>query len=91
MYAYRRDAYNNALANVLPGSIILHKYKVHIGGEQGNNIEPCDLLCGNKMIHIKRNGGSRLLSHLFNQAHVACQMWMDNKSRNKLKGTLRKD
>lgn len=85
------DAYNDALKEALHGSIMLHKYKVPIGGGQGNNIEPCDLLWGNKMIHIKRNGGSSLLSHLFNQAYVSCQMWMDNKSRNKLKEKLEAD
>ena len=85
------DAYNDALKGALHGSIMLHKYKVPIGGGQGNNIEPCDLLWGNKMIHIKRNGGSSLLSHLFNQAYVSCQMWMDNKSRNKLKEKLEAD
>lgn len=91
-YAHRdEDAYNEALRDALLGSIMLHKYKIPIGGGQGNNIEPCDLLWDNKMIHIKRNGGSSLLSHLFNQAHVSCQMWMDSKSRNKLKSQLQQN
>ena len=85
------DAYNEALRNTLQDSIMLHKYKIPIGGGQGNNIEPCDILWNNKMIHIKKNGGSSLLSHLFNQAYVSCQMWMDNKSRKKLKEKLEEE
>jgi len=82
------DAYNSALSMSLPKAIMLHKYKVPIGGGQGNNIEPCDVLYGNKMIHIKHNGGSSMLSHLFNQALVSSQMWLDSESRNILKGKL---
>lgn len=83
------DDYNEALSENLKESILLHTYKISVGGGQGNNIEPCDVLWKNKLIHIKRNGGSSVLSHLFNQALVSCQMWLDTKSRNQLKEKLR--
>ncbi|MDE7406387.1 MAG: TIGR04141 family sporadically distributed protein [Clostridiales bacterium] len=85
------DHYNEDLCSSFPDAILLHKYKVPIGGGQGNNIEPCDVLHGNKMIHIKHNGGSSMLSHLFNQALVSSQMWLDNESRNILKDKLAND
>ena len=79
------DDYNNDLCDFLSGSHLLHTYKVSIGGGQGNNIEPCDLLWNNKMIHVKKNGGSSVLSHLFNQALVAGQAWLDNGFRSQLR------
>ena len=81
------DAYNDALVNKLDNSLLLHKYKITTGG-QGNNIEPCDVLWNNKIIHIKRNGGSSLLSHLFNQALVSSQMWLDSGARQQLKDKM---
>ena len=81
------DAYNDALVNKLDNSLLLHKCKITTGG-QGNNIEPCDVLWNNKIIHIKRNGGSSLLSHLFNQALVSSQMWLDSGSRQQLKDKM---
>lgn len=81
------DSYNAALVDSLDGALLLHKYKITTGG-QGNNIEPCDVLWNNKIIYIKRNGGSSLLSHLFNQARVASQMWLDSGARKQLKDKL---
>lgn len=78
------DEYNADLVNNLHNSLLLHTYKITTGG-QGNNIEPCDVLWKNKIIHIKRNGGSSLLSHLFNQASVSSQMWLDSSARQQLK------
>lgn len=78
------DSYNAALVGEWDNSILLHTYKITTGG-QGNNIEPCDVLWNNKIIHIKRNGGSSLLSHLFNQALVSSQMWLDLSARQQLK------
>ncbi len=78
------DTYNAALVNNLDHAVLLHTYKITTGG-QGNNIEPCDVLWNNKIIHIKRNGGSSLLSHLFNQALVSSQMWLDSGARKQLK------
>lgn len=82
------DAYNEKLKETLQGSHLLHKYKISIGGGQGNNIEPCDLLWNKKLIHIKKNGGSSVLSHLFNQALVSAQSWLDIGFRNQLRGKI---
>ena len=82
------DAYNSALVGSLDSSLLLHTYKITTGG-QGNNIEPCDVFWNNKIIHIKRNGGSSLLSHLFNQALVSSQMWLDASARQQLKNKMR--
>ena len=79
------DTYNDNLRDYLEESQLLHTYKISIGGGQGNNIEPCDLLWKNKIIHVKKNGGSSTLSHLFNQAQVAAQAWLDPSFRNQLK------
>lgn len=81
----KEDVYNSDLHDFLNGSYLLHTYKIPIGGGQGNNIEPCDLLWDNKMIHVKKNGGSSVLSHLFNQALVAGQAWLDARFRNQLR------
>lgn len=82
------DAYNSALVGSLDSSLLLHTYKITTGG-QGNNIEPCDVFWNNRIIHIKRNGGSSLLSHLFNQALVSSQMWLDASARQQLKNKMR--
>lgn len=82
------DAYNEELCKNLNNAFLLHKYKIPIGGGQGNNLEPCDLFWNNKIIHIKKNGGSSVLSHLFNQAAVAGQAWLDKEFRNKLSRKL---
>lgn len=85
------DRYNDALSASLANSYLLHKYKIAIGGGQGNNIEPCDILWQNKLIHVKRNGGSSQLSHLFNQALVAGQMWLDQSFRSQLRAKMEAD
>lgn len=85
------DEYNSELSLTWPNAIMLHKYKVPIGGGQGNNTEPCDVFFENKMIHIKHNGGSSMLSHLFNQALVSSQMWLDGESRSILRNKLIED
>lgn len=81
----KEDVYNSELHDFLNGSYLLHTYKISIGGGQGNNIEPCDLFWDNKMIHVKKNGGSSVLSHLFNQAMVAGQAWLDAGFRSQLR------
>ena len=59
-----------------------------LGGGSGNAIEPCDVAIGKTLIHIKNNGGSSYLSHLFNQATNSCQLLKDNSFREKLKEKL---
>lgn len=85
------DTYNEQLSRCLPGSYLLHKYKISIGGGQGNNVEPCDLFWNNKLIHIKKNGGSSVLSHLFNQALVSAQAWLDSGFRSQLYEKMQKN
>lgn len=85
------DEYNDALKDSLSGSSLLHKYKITIGGGQGNNIEPCDLLWNKKMIHVKKNGGSSVLSHLFNQALVSGQAWLDAGFRSQIREKMQAD
>ena len=85
------DSYNAALKEALDNSYLLHTYKIAIGGGQGNNIEPCDVMWRNKLIHVKRNGGSSQLSHLFNQALVAGQMWLDQSFREQLRLKMQED
>lgn len=71
------DVYNDDLCAFLSNAHLLHKYKISMGGGQGNNIEPCDVLWNKKIIHVKKNGGSSVLSHLFNQSLVSGQMLLD--------------
>lgn len=74
----------------LDNAVLVHKYKISIGGGSGNNIEPCDVFWDNKFIHIKRNSGSSNLSHLFNQALVSSQVLLDTTSRNQFRDKLKK-
>jgi uncharacterized protein (TIGR04141 family) len=54
-------------------------------GVIGNGIEVCDLYTRNhQFIHIKRYGGSSVLSHLFNQGYVAANMLMQKDFRVRL-------
>ncbi len=84
------DKYNDALVDSLDNAVLVHKYKISIGGGSGNNIEPCDVFWNNKFIHIKRNSGSSNLSHLFNQALVSSQVLLDIASRNQFRDKLKK-
>ena len=79
------DEYNCDLHKTLNNSHLLHTYKIAIGGGSGNNIEPCDILWDKKLVHIKKNGGSSVLSHLFNQSLVSSQMLLDPNFRKKLR------
>lgn len=80
---FNEDQYNDSLCKHLEGSKMLHKTKISIGGGKGNNIEPCDILYDNNFIHIKSNGGSSYLSHLFNQATISCAFLKDSNFRKK--------
>lgn len=82
------DHYNQALVNSLQGSHLIHKYNIPFGGGRGNAIEPCDVAIGKTLIHIKNNGGSSYLSHLFNQATNSCQLLKDPIFREKFKEKL---
>ena len=82
------DQYNRALVDSLEGSHLIHTRNIPYGGGSGNVIEPCDVALGKTLIHIKNNGGSSYLSHLFNQATNSCQLLKDPVFRQKFKQKL---
>lgn len=80
------DDYNEKLSNVLPNAYLIHKIgEIPFGGGKGNKIELCDVMTQeNQLIHIKKNGGSSYLSHLFNQAAVSAELLLDTNFRVKV-------
>lgn len=88
---YSEDVYNEELVKSLSGSRLIHKVgEIPYGGGQGNKIEVCDVMTSNKMlIHIKKNGGSSQLSHLFNQAAVSAEALLDKEFRKKFSKKLK--
>lgn len=82
------DKYNQKLVDSINNSHLIHKYNIPYGGGSGNTIEPCDVAIGKTLIHIKMNGGSSYLSHLFNQATNACALLKDYNFRDKFKQKL---
>lgn len=82
------DKYNDLFVDSIPNAHLIHKCKVSIGGGRGNNIEPCDIAIGKTLIHIKNNGGSAYLSHLFNQATNSCNALKDTSFRGRFKEKL---
>ena len=82
------DKYIDLLLRNIHNAHKIHKYKVSIGGGSGNNIEPCDIAIGKSFIHIKNNGGSSYLSHLFNQATNSCSALKDLNFRNRFREKL---
>jgi uncharacterized protein (TIGR04141 family) len=68
--------YNKRVARSDPDSfILLDKKNIHVTGAAAP-VEPCDLLRnGNEFIHVKRYGGSSVLSHLFNQGLVSGELF----------------
>lgn len=69
------EEFNKKIAAESKGTIInLDRKLVNYGG--GNSsIEICDLLTNDgKLIHIKKYGGSSVLSHLFNQGMVSAEL-----------------
>ena len=78
----REDMYNEKLNNKLQDSILMDKKTVRIPGMGKSSIEVCDVLThNNQLIHVKKNGGSSYLSHLFNQASVSGEMLLDKSFR----------
>lgn len=79
----REDVYNEKLNKHLKNSILMDKKTVRTHEIGRSSIELCDVLTNdNQLIHIKKNGGSSYLSHLFNQAAVSGEMLLDEKFRN---------
>ncbi len=74
----REDEYNKKLCTSLNNSILMDKETVRVTGMGRSSIEVCDVLTSNNnLIHVKKNGGSSYLSHLFNQAAVSGEMLLD--------------
>lgn len=69
--------YNERAAKLAPRELaLLDRKLIWIGGSP---VEPCDLLGSkNEMIHVKRYGGSSVLSHLFAQGAVAAQAFFQD-------------
>lgn len=80
------DDYNERLSESLSNAYSIHKIgEIPFGGGKGNKIELCDVMTNdNKLIHIKKNGGSAYLSHLFNQAAVSAELLLDGTFRSKV-------
>lgn len=73
----REDEYNSRVKNELGADVVLlDKDLVHITSEPGG-IEFCDLYFkSKKIVHVKRYGGSSVLSHLFWQAAVSAELFI---------------
>lgn len=55
--------------------VLLDKKNITVSGA-ASPVEPCDLFRdGNEFIHVKRYGGSSVLSHLFNQGLVSGELF----------------
>lgn len=85
------DDYNEKLASELGNAYLIHKIgEIPYGGGKGNKIEVCDVMTDNKeLMHIKKNGSSACLSHLFNQATVASELLMDKAFRTKANNKMK--
>ena len=85
------DDYNEQLSNNLESSYLIHKIgEIPFGGGTGNKIEVCDVMtANNELIHIKKNGGSAQLSHLFNQATVSAELLLDKAFRKSVNNKMK--
>lgn len=83
------DEYNEKLTDSIEGYLIHKIGEIPFGGGTGNRVELCDVMTkNNELIHIKKNGGSAYLSHLFNQAAVSAELLLDNSFRKKVNEKL---
>lgn len=83
------DEYNEKLTDSMDGYLIHKIGEIPFGGGTGNRVELCDVMTkNNELIHIKKNGGSAYLSHLFNQAAVSAELLLDNSFRKKVNEKL---
>lgn len=88
----REDEYNSLLNTNLKDSILMDKETVRLDGMGKSSIEVCDVFSSNnELIHIKKNGGSSYLSHLFNQASVSAEMLLDESFRKKVNSKFKKE
>ncbi len=88
----REDEYSQELHNCMKNSILMDKKTVKMTGMGRSSIEVCDVLTHNKeLIHVKKNGGSSYLSHLFNQASVSGEILLDVNFRNEVNKKIEKN
>ncbi|MBC8488572.1 MAG: TIGR04141 family sporadically distributed protein [Bacteroidetes bacterium] len=89
-HEYEGD-YNEKVAQNMNSICLMDKKNITYGGGH-SRIEFCDLFSTAKeMIHVKRYGGSSVLSHLFNQGLVSGELFRaDKEFRNKVNGELPK-
>lgn len=72
--------YNERLAASNPLEFVLMDSKNILLTGAASPVEPCDLYCSDKeLIHVKRYGGSGVLSHLFNQGLVSGELLQSDK------------
>ena len=87
----REKEYNQELSNYLKNSILMDTETVRMTGMGRSSIEVCDVLTKDKkLIHVKKNGGSSYLSHLFNQAAVSGEILLDINFRNEVNKKMQK-
>lgn len=88
---YKEGDYNKMLSETFKDSILMDTKTVRVTGMGKSSIEVCDVLTKDKkLIHVKKNGGSSYLSHLFNQASVSGEMLLDPAFRNAANTKLNK-
>lgn len=70
------EEYNKAVAKSSGGKLaLLDRKSIHVGGGR-SQVEFCDLYGKDgRMIHVKRYGGSGVLSHLFQQGVNSATLW----------------
>lgn len=83
------NEYNERVASKLSGTCCMDRKNITFGDTHGQ-IEFCDLLTDDKkIIHVKRYGASRVLSHLFSQGLVSGDLFLsDPDFRNKVRAIL---
>ena len=70
--------YNKSAVAALPGACCMDRKLIPYGGGH-SSIEFCDILTANKqLIHVKRYGGSSVLSHLFAQGTVSGEAFVSD-------------
>lgn len=83
------EAYNRDVALRDPDVALMDRRTVRYGGGS-SQIEFCDLFVGKrKMLHVKRFGGSSVLSHLFSQGVVSGTLFVEDREfRREVRGKL---
>jgi len=90
--AMKEPDYNEFVANENPADVFLMDRKMIVVDGKGK-VEFCDLYTSdNKLIHVKKYGGSSVLSHLFQQGVVSGELFIsDTDFREKVNHQLEGD